>query len=188
MMGIVHSALRRDLVRARLVLAEPTPLTGERRTALADHVRWLMDFLHHHHTNEDEGLYPLVLEKNPAAGDLLAVMDAENLSFPDGSFDVIVAQYVITTVPNPEAALNEFARVLKPGGEIILVNHLGAESGFRWAFEQGFSPIARRLGWSPEFPWDRLVRWAERDGVRLIERRPMPPMGHFSLIRFGKAA
>ena len=50
MMGIVHSALRRDLVRARLVLAEPAPLTGERRTALADHVRWLMDFLHHHHT------------------------------------------------------------------------------------------------------------------------------------------
>src|SRR5712672_1881223 len=45
----------------------------------------------------------------------LAVMDAENLSFPDASFDVIVAQYVITTVPNPEAALNEFARVLKIG-------------------------------------------------------------------------
>ena len=78
MMGIVHSALRRDLVRARLVLAEPTPLTGERRTALADHVRWLMDFLHHHHTNEDDGLYPLVLEKNPAAGELLAVMDADH--------------------------------------------------------------------------------------------------------------
>ncbi len=78
MMGIVHSALRRDLVRARLVVAEPTPLTGERRTALADHVRWLMDFLHHHHTNEDDGLYPLVLEKNPSAGELLAVMDADH--------------------------------------------------------------------------------------------------------------
>ena len=78
MMGIVHSALRRDLVRARLVLAEPTPLTGERRTALADHVRWLMDFLHHHHTNEDDGLYPLVLEKNPAAGELLGVMNADH--------------------------------------------------------------------------------------------------------------
>jgi hypothetical protein len=42
MMGIVHSALRRDLVRARLVLQEPAPLTGERRTTLADHVRWLL--------------------------------------------------------------------------------------------------------------------------------------------------
>ena len=46
----------------------------------------------------------------------LWVMDAEHLAFPDESFDVVVAQYVITTVPNPEAALNEFARVLKPGG------------------------------------------------------------------------
>ena len=119
--------------------------------------------------------------------DALAVMDAQHLGFPDAFFDAVVAQYVITTVPDPEAALDEFARVTKPGGEIILVNHLGAESGFRRAFEQGFSPIARRLGWSPEFPWDRLVRWAERDGVRLIERRPMPPLGHFSLIRFGKA-
>src|SRR5215813_6166797 len=33
----------------------------------------------------------------------LSVMDAERLSFPDASFDVVVAQYVVTTVPNPEA-------------------------------------------------------------------------------------
>ncbi len=88
-------------------------------------------------------------------------MDAKHLAVPDASFDVVVAQYVITAVPDPEATLDEFVRVLKPGGEIILVNHLGAESGFRRAFEQGFSPIARRLGWSPEFPWERLTRWAE---------------------------
>src|SRR6186997_2601170 len=41
----------------------------------------------------------------------LAVMDAEHLDFPDNSFDVVVAQYVITAVPDPEAALDEFARV-----------------------------------------------------------------------------
>jgi phosphatidylethanolamine/phosphatidyl-N-methylethanolamine N-methyltransferase len=116
----------------------------------------------------------------------LAVMDAKHLAFPDGAFDVIVAQYVITAVPDPEATLDEFVRVLKPGGEIVLVNHLGAEQGPRRVFELCFAPLARRLGWSPEFPWARLVSWAERDGVRLIERRPMPPLGHFSLIRFGK--
>jgi len=116
----------------------------------------------------------------------LAVMDAKHLALPDASFDVVVAQYVITAVPDPEATLDEFLRVLKPGGEIVLVNHLGAEQGPRRMFELCFSPLARRLGWSPEFPWARLVRWAERDSVRLIERRPMPPLGHFSLIRFGK--
>ena len=57
----------------------------------------------------------------------LWVMDAEHLTFPDDSFDVVVAQYVVTTVPNPEATLDEFARVLKPGGEIILVSRVGAD-------------------------------------------------------------
>jgi phosphatidylethanolamine/phosphatidyl-N-methylethanolamine N-methyltransferase len=117
----------------------------------------------------------------------LAVMDAERLAFPDCSFDVVVAQYVITTVPHPEATLDEFARVLKPGGEIVLINHIGAETGFRRTFEQGFAPLARRLGWRPEFPWGRLTGWAgRRNDIRLVERRPMPPMGHFSLIRFSK--
>jgi phosphatidylethanolamine/phosphatidyl-N-methylethanolamine N-methyltransferase len=115
----------------------------------------------------------------------LAVMDAQRLGFADGYFDVVVAQYVITAVPDPEQSLDEFARVVRPGGEIILVNHLGAESGFRRLFEQAFAPIARRLGWRPEFAWERLADWAARHGgVRLIERRPMPPLGHFSLIRF----
>ena len=90
----------------------------------------------------------------------LAVMDAKNLAFADGSFDAVVAQYVITAVPDPEATLDDFVRVLKPGGELILVNHIGAESGPRRAFELAFAPLARRLGWRPEFPWDRLVNWA----------------------------
>jgi phosphatidylethanolamine/phosphatidyl-N-methylethanolamine N-methyltransferase len=127
-----------------------------------------------------------VIENSLTYVESIAVMDAKHLAVPDASFDVVVAQYVITAVPDPEATLDDFARVLKPGGEIILVNHLGAEEGFRKLFEQGFSPLARRLGWSPEFPWKRLTDWTARTGFRVIERRPMPPMGHFSLIRFGK--
>jgi phosphatidylethanolamine/phosphatidyl-N-methylethanolamine N-methyltransferase len=118
----------------------------------------------------------------------LSVMDAEKLSFPDNSFDVVVAQYVITTVPDPEATLDEFARVLKPGGEIVLVSRIGAEAGLRRTLEQWFAPTARRLGWRTEFAWERYARWAERQhGVRLVERRAMPPLGHFCLIRFAKA-
>jgi phosphatidylethanolamine/phosphatidyl-N-methylethanolamine N-methyltransferase len=115
----------------------------------------------------------------------LSVMDAMNMALPDKSFDVVVAQFVITAVPNPEATLDEFARVIKPGGEIVLVNHIGAENGPRYVFEACFAPLARRLGWRPEFPFKRLTDWAKRHGgVELVERRPMPPMGHFSLIRF----
>ena len=117
----------------------------------------------------------------------LAVMDAKHLGFRDQFFDAVVAQYVITALPEPEATLDEFVRVVKPGGEIILVNHLGAERGARRVFERGFAPAARRLGWRPEFSWARLSAWAARHGgVELVERLPMPPLGHFSLIRYAR--
>src|SRR3984893_17482727 len=117
----------------------------------------------------------------------LRVMDAEHLEFPDASFDVIVAQYVITTVPNPEATLDEFARVLKAGGGVILLSRVGAESGLRGSLEHWFQPAARKLGWRTEFAFERYARWASRTaGVVLVERRAMPPFGHFSLIRFAR--
>jgi phosphatidylethanolamine/phosphatidyl-N-methylethanolamine N-methyltransferase len=119
----------------------------------------------------------------------LAVMDARHLDFPDESFDVVVAQYVITTVPDPEGTLDEFARVLRPGGEIVLVSRIGAEAGLRRSLEHWFAPAARKLGWRTEFAWERYAAWAARShGIRLAERRAMPPLGHFSLIRFRKEA
>jgi phosphatidylethanolamine/phosphatidyl-N-methylethanolamine N-methyltransferase len=128
-----------------------------------------------------------VIDQKLGHVEALAVMDAKFLGFPDAFFDAVVAQYVITAVPDPEATLDEFARVLKPGGEIVLVNHIGAETGLRRAFEQWFSPVARRLGWRPEFPFQRLADWAARNGhVHLLERKSMPPMGHFALIRFAR--
>ena len=118
----------------------------------------------------------------------LAVMDAEQLAFPEDSFDAVVAQYVINAVPDPEATLDEFMRVLKPGGEIVLVNRIGAETGPRRTVERWLTPVVRRLGWRSEFPWARLASWAEQTpGVRLVERRRLPPLGHFALIRFRKA-
>jgi phosphatidylethanolamine/phosphatidyl-N-methylethanolamine N-methyltransferase len=116
----------------------------------------------------------------------IAVMDAEQLTFPDGSFDVVVAQYVVTAVPNPERALDEFVRVVRPGGEIILTSRIGAETGLRGTMEKWLMPVTSRLGWRTEFPWARYEHWAERSPVRLLERRELPPMGHFWLIRFAR--
>jgi phosphatidylethanolamine/phosphatidyl-N-methylethanolamine N-methyltransferase len=118
----------------------------------------------------------------------LEKMDAEHLSFPDNSFDAVVALYVVSTVPNPQAALDELARVAKPGGEIILANRVGAEAGLRRSVEEMLRPIVYRLGWRLDFPWHYFVDWIERSGdIHLIERRPMPPFDHFSLLRFGKS-
>ncbi|MDB5608848.1 MAG: Phosphatidylethanolamine/phosphatidyl-N-methylethanolamine N-methyltransferase [Bradyrhizobium sp.] len=119
----------------------------------------------------------------------LAVMDAEKLEFPDASFDVVMAQYVVTAVPNPEKALDEFARVLRPGGEMILLSRVSADAGMRRFIEQRLQPVVRRLGFrTAEFAWSRFAQWAAgAHGMELVERRAVPPLGHFSLIRFRKA-
>jgi hemerythrin-like domain-containing protein len=77
MMGIVHSALRRDLERSRVVLSAGT-VSDARRAVCAEHLIWMMDFLHHHHDGEDTGLYPLVRAKDPTLGEILDSMNSEH--------------------------------------------------------------------------------------------------------------
>lgn len=117
----------------------------------------------------------------------IAVMDAEDLKFADAAFDVVVAQYVITAVPNPEKALDEFARTVHAGGEIIITTRIGAGKGVRGRIEKLLMPITSRLGFRTEFPIERYIHWAKANGtVEMVERRPLPPLGHFELLRFVK--
>ncbi len=117
----------------------------------------------------------------------LIKMDAMNLAFPDASFDCTVAPYVLTVVPDPQATLNELARVTKPGGEIVLVNHIGAESGPIAAIEGWLGRRSADLGWRPEFPWSVVGDWiAGRDDIVLVERRKLAPLGLFTLARMAR--
>ena len=118
----------------------------------------------------------------------LTVMDAHDLRFADASFDCVVGQFVITLVADPERVLSECARVVKPGGQIILVNHLYSERGFAAAVERLLAQKARRLGLRPEFPFQRLAAWAQsHGGAELIERRRVKPFGVYTLVRFRRA-
>jgi phosphatidylethanolamine/phosphatidyl-N-methylethanolamine N-methyltransferase len=118
----------------------------------------------------------------------LAVMDAETLEFPDDCFDVVMAQYVVTAVPHPEKAMDEFARVLRPGGELIILTRVSADAGMRRFIEQQLQPVVRQLGFrTAEFAWSRYAKWlAGNPGMELVERRLIPPLGHFSLVRIRK--
>ena len=119
--------------------------------------------------------------------DGLLVMDAMNLAFQDATFDAVVAPYVLTVVPDPHASLAEWVRVLKPGGEIVLVNHVGADRGVIAAIEAWLGKRSEKLGWHPQFPWATIGDWlAARPDLRLVERRTLPPFGLFTLTRIAK--
>ena len=69
---------------------------------------------------------------------------AESLPFPEDSFDVVVASMVFCTIPDPDAALDEAARVLRPGGEFRYLEHV-AEAGWRRFAQRALAPLWRRL-------------------------------------------
>jgi len=93
-------------------------------------------------------------------------MDAEKLEFPDNAFDVVMAQYVVTAVPNPEVALDEFARVLRPGGELIILTRVSADAGMRRFIEQKLQPVCAGLDSGPPSSPGRVTR----DGFRARRR------------------
>ncbi len=110
-------------------------------------------------------------------------MDAGDLTFPTGSFDTVVAMYVMTVVPDPEKVMRELARVCKVGGEVILVNHFSQEEGVRGWVERRMAPFADKLGWHSVFNVDRVLVC---DNLKLLGRRALRPLGLFTMLRFEK--
>ena len=91
------------------------------------------------------------------------VMDACNLEFPDNSFDVVMAAYVITTVQDPHQVCREMLRVLKPGGQIIAVNHSRSQNGNHLGkIEDLLAPLFVRIGFTTDLD---VIRVMEESGI-----------------------
>lgn len=110
-------------------------------------------------------------------------MDASDLKFPDATFDTVVGMYLITVVPEPEKVMRELARVTKPGGEVMLVNHFSQEDGVRGWVERRMAPFADLVGWHSVFDVSRVMGCPE---LKLMDRRALRPMGIFTMMRFRK--
>lgn len=110
----------------------------------------------------------------------LAEMDATALTFEDASFDVATAMYVITVVPDPARVMHEMARVVKPGGTVLVASHFSTQ-GITGVIERGLAKQAPRLGWRPEFPIDTVL---VSDKLRLVSLQPIKPLGFFTLLEF----
>lgn len=104
----------------------------------------------------------------------LRQMDARDLDFPDESFDIVTAMHVLSVVPEPRRVLAEMARVCRPGGQVLIVNHFSAERGVLRAVERIGAPLENWLGWQSDFPISCVL-----GDPRLVEveRDDLPPLG-----------
>jgi phosphatidylethanolamine/phosphatidyl-N-methylethanolamine N-methyltransferase len=107
-------------------------------------------------------------------------MDAEATSFEDNTFDIAVGMFVASVVPNPRRLLAELRRLVRPSGDILLVNHFAAAKGPRWWLERAMAPASRALGWHPDFAMDAIF---SAEDLARIETESVPPFGVFTLVR-----
>ncbi len=110
----------------------------------------------------------------------LLEMDAQATNFETGQFDIAVAMFVASVVPNPQALVAELKRVVRPGGTILFVNHFAAERGPVWWVERAMAPASSLLGWHPDFHLNHM--FAETD-LKSATIRSMRPMSLFRLIQ-----
>lgn len=115
----------------------------------------------------------------------LRQMDARALDFPDASFDTVVAMYLVSVVPEPEKVVAEMARVCKPGGEVVIVNHFARETGMLSVVERGFAPFANLLGWHSDFSMERILG---PENLEVTEKVIYPPLGLFTFLTMRRVA
>ena len=100
--------------------------------------------------------------------DSLLEMDAEEMTFPDASFDKVVAMYVVSVVPNPAKLLEELHRVCKPDGEVFIVNHFQSDNPVVGAMERVLGVFSSQIGFDPEVDLRKLVPAAANGDVRRV--------------------
>jgi len=88
----------------------------------------------------------------------LKAMDATVMDFGADEFDSAVATYTISAVPDPVGVLREMRRVVKPGGNIVLLNHFRSQGPLAGRFEDLMAPVCTRLGWKSNLHLEPLLK------------------------------
>lgn len=86
----------------------------------------------------------------------LRLGDAQHLTFPDASFDTVLATLTLCSIPDDQAAVREMTRVLRPGGRLVLLDHVASPVRLVRAAQRLLNPLLVR------FQGDHLLRRPER--------------------------
>jgi phosphatidylethanolamine/phosphatidyl-N-methylethanolamine N-methyltransferase len=103
----------------------------------------------------------------------LLQMDAADLKFADGSFDIVYAPYLISVVPDPVKVAHEMRRVCRPGGRIIFLNHFLSPNPILGRIERLMSPATIHIGFKADLDLPAFLAQSELQPVS-IEKVNIP--------------
>ena len=106
-------------------------------------------------------------------------MDAGAMTFEDDAFDLVIAAYVVTAVPDYRKLMSEMVRVSRHGSRLVLLNHFTQDSPIIAAVEKAISPVCIKMGFRTDLSVDEVI-----DGWPLIKERDerVKPLGMWHVV------
>jgi phosphatidylethanolamine/phosphatidyl-N-methylethanolamine N-methyltransferase len=102
-------------------------------------------------------------------------MDAAAMDFPDESFDIVYAPYLISVVPDPVRVAQEMRRVCRRGGRIVILNHFKSANPVLSRIETAISPLTVHIGFKADLDLNAFLTQADLTPVS-IEKVNIPKM------------
>lgn len=112
----------------------------------------------------------------------LIQMDAAALQFPDESFDIVYAPYLVNCVPDPIKVVNEMRRVCRPGGKIVILNHFRGTNAVMSRLDRALSPLTVHVGFKSDLDLPGFLAQADLRPVS-IEKVSIPRLWSLVICR-----
>jgi phosphatidylethanolamine/phosphatidyl-N-methylethanolamine N-methyltransferase len=109
----------------------------------------------------------------------LLQMDAQDLKFPDESFDYVMAFHVVTVVPDHRQLVREMVRVAKPQATILIVNHFRSHRVWLAKLIDVLDPVTRHLGWRTTLSLEEVIAG---EPLRVKDRYKTAPQSLFNVV------
>ncbi len=106
-------------------------------------------------------------------------MNAEQLEFPDDSFDIVTSFHTISVVSRPQQMMSEIVRVCRPGGRVLMINHFRSDNPLIARVVDSAGNITQRLGWRTDIELDEIVKELP---MRMDHRYKPNPMSLFTVM------